>query len=104
MDADEKDICRYLKSLPGQFVSGREIARRAGGKRRFREEPEWAGPVLARLVEKKLIHSDSTGHYQLVPKVVDKNQKWVSPQFRQILRNSGKDFGEVTRVDEDDDF
>jgi hypothetical protein len=105
MDADEKEICAYLKSLPGQFISGREIARRAGGKWRFRESPDWVAPVLARLVERKLLESDSTGHYRLAPRTRgEKTNKWVSPQIRQILRNSGKDFGEVTRVDEDEGF
>src|SRR5512140_3631214 len=61
MDADERDVCNYLKSWPGEFVSGRDVARRAGGKRRFRAEPEWAVPVLTRLVEMGLVDSDSTG-------------------------------------------
>ena len=52
MDADERDICNYLKAWPGQFVYGRDIARRAGGKWRFRENPDWATEVLSRLVDK----------------------------------------------------
>ena len=105
MDADEKEICLYLKSWTGQFISGREISRRAGGKWRFREDPEWAGPALARLIEKGLIESDTTGHYRLVPRPKrEKPKKWVSPQIRKILQDSGKDFGELTKVEEDDDF
>ena len=50
MNADERDICNYLKAWPGQFVYGRDIARRASGKWRYREDPEWAAPVLASLV------------------------------------------------------
>ena len=57
MDADERDICNYLKSWPNQFVAGREICRRAGGKRRFREQANWAIPILVRLVEKGLVDS-----------------------------------------------
>ena len=38
METEEREICIYLKSWNGQFVSGREIARRAAGKRRFRED------------------------------------------------------------------
>jgi hypothetical protein len=104
MDADERDICEYLKSWPGQFIAAREIARRAGGKWRFRDDPEWAMPVITRLVEKGLLESDSTGHYRLVskPKGDRKGRKWVSPHIKKILQNSGKDFGEATRIEEDD--
>ena len=105
MDADERDICNYLKSWPGQFVSGREISRRAAGKWRFREEPEWANPVLARLVERGVIESDSTGHYRLrVPDKKEKRKKWLSPHMRKILEKSEKDFGEIITVEEPEDF
>lgn len=106
MDADERDICIYLKSWLGQFVSGREIARRAGGKWRYRQEPEWAMPVLGRLVERGIIETDSTGHYRLVKKEKkEKPKKWVSPQIRKILEQSGKEFGGITEIeDENDDF
>jgi hypothetical protein len=91
MDADERAICVYLKSFPDQFIAAREIARRAGGKWRFREDPEWAAPVLARLVEKGLIEPDSTGHFKLRQKPqATKPKQWVSPQLKKILEQSGK--------------
>ncbi|MEY2466086.1 MAG: hypothetical protein QOD03_607 [Verrucomicrobiota bacterium] len=103
MDADEKSICTYLKSWNSQFVSGREIARRAGGKKRFREDPNWAGPVLSRLVERNVIESDSTGHYRLFAKEKsNKPKKWVSPNIKKILEQSGKDFSHVIETDEDE--
>jgi hypothetical protein len=105
MDADERDICIYLKSWMGQFVSMAEIARRAGGKRRYREDPNWAVQVLVRLVERKIVESDSTGHYRLKPKSkTQKEQKWVAPEIRAILERSGKNFDEVFRIEEDDEF
>ena len=92
MDADERDICMYLKSWPGQFISGREIARRAGSKWRYEEEPEWAAPALARLVEKGLVESDFNGHFRLMRKgKKDKATRWISPRIREILRRAGKD-------------
>ena len=104
MDADERDICLYLKGLPGQFVSYAEISRRAGGKRRFRQEPEWATPILGRLVEKGIVESDSTGHYRLKVRLKDrKPAKWVSPQIRKILERSGKSFEGVFEVDKDEE-
>ena len=100
MQPEEREICTYLKSMPGQFISARDIARRAGGKWRFRENPQWAEPVLTRLLEKKIIETDSTHHYRLIMKVEKKNRKWVSPQMKRLLENSGKDFTHVIEDEE----
>src|SRR5215470_2640841 len=104
MDSDERDICLYLKGWPGQFVSLAEITRRAGGKRRGRQEPNWALPVLSRLVEQGFIEADSTGHYRLVKRSQkEKKKRWVSPHIQNILQKSGKSFEGVHEMDEDDD-
>jgi hypothetical protein len=97
MELEEREICIYLRSLPGQFTSGREIARRAGGKLRYRENPQWAAPFLAQLIDKKIIESDSTGHYRLIVKDQEKHtkKKWVSPQMKMILERSDKSFTHI---------
>ena len=100
MDADERDISLYLKGFPDQFISLKEISRRAGGKRRYRQDPEWAEPVVARLVEKGILESDSTRHYRLkMPPKKEGSTRWVSPQIRKILEGSGKNFEGVFEVD-----
>ena len=104
MDAGERDICLYLKGFPGQFLSFKEISRRAGGKRRYRNEPEWATPIVSRLVEKGILESDSTGHYRLkVQPKADRSVRWVSPQIRKILEKSGKEFDGVFDLDKEED-
>jgi hypothetical protein len=105
MTVEEREICSYLKSWPGQFISGREISRRACGKRRYREDPGWAGEVLPRMVDKGILETDSTGHYRLLPEHLDKKKrakKWLAPQVKHILRNSEKNFGEVIEINEDE--
>ena len=70
----------------------------------YRVEPEWATPVLGRLVEKGMIESDSTGHYRL--KVRAKREqpaRFVSPEIRKILEGSGKDFNGIFEVDKDEE-
>ena len=106
MDADEREICLYLRGWPGQFVSVAEITRRAGGKRRGRQEPDWALPVLGRLVEQGLLESDSTGHYRLIRRSKkEEKRRWVSPHIQKILEKSGKSFEGVFEIkDEDDDL
>lgn len=103
MDSDEREVLDYLKSWPRHFVSAREVARRAGGKRRFRDEPQWAYPVLTRLLEGKLIETDGLGHYRIVGVTTasKKRKRWISPHLRRILERSGQDFGGALEIPEE---
>ena len=96
MNPDETQICQYLKSYPHQFVSRKEICRRAGGKWRFREDENWAAPVLQRMLECHLVETDSTGHFRLAERALQNkkrwNRLWLSPAIKNILRQSGRDF------------
>ncbi len=102
MDSDEAEVYAYLKTTPGQFISAREICRRAGGKWRYREDEHWAMPVLRRMAEKNLVEADETGHYRLPRKDDPQKEKkrWVCPQIRSIFLRSGRDFP-VISADED---
>src|SRR5262249_11703925 len=101
MDSDEQDICNYLKSWPRQFISSREICLRAGGKRRFSEDPHWANQVLIRMAERGILETDTSGHFRLKPKEkAGRHKRWVSPQIRKILKESGKKFEGITDEDE----
>src|ERR1043165_2598157 len=104
MDADEREIYYYLKGWKYEFISSREICRRAGGKRRFRENAEWAVPVLLRMVERGILESDPSGHYRIKAPIVSKKdgpKRWVSPQIARILQDSGKPFGTVVMRSEE---
>jgi hypothetical protein len=104
MDADEQDIYNYLKAWPKQFISSREIGRRAGGKRRFREDPFWANQILLRMVEKGILENDAAGYYRLKPDAkAGQSRRWVSPQIKQMLEESGKEFDGVFEVDQPDE-
>jgi hypothetical protein len=101
MDAEEKEICDFLKSWIDQFVSQREICRRAGGKWRFRENPNWALPVLSRMAEKGILESDAAGHFRLAPEKKDNKKKpWISPHLRKILEQQGGSQGGVTEIED----
>jgi len=106
MELEEQEIITYLKSMRGQFISGREIARRAGGKWRYQADPKWAGPHIAQLLEKRILESDATGHYRLIVKESDRknpSKKWVSPQLKIILEKSEKDFTHVIAEDDSEE-
>lgn len=90
MDADERDIFLFLKSWGNEFVAGREICRRAGGKKRFQENPEWAKPILTRMVERGVLESNATAHFRIKPvSKKKKGKRWISPDIAKILKESG---------------
>lgn len=65
MDADEREIFQFLKSWSGQFVAAREICRRAGGRQRFHDDPEWAKPILLRMAQRGILESNATGQFRV---------------------------------------
>ena len=89
MDADEREIYQFLKSWGTQFVHTREICRRAAGRKRFNDEPEWAKPVLLRMAERGILESNATGHYRIKPVKKKKGKRWVSPDIAKILKEGG---------------
>ena len=105
MDADQNEICQFLKSFQDQFVSGKEICRRAGGKWRFREEPTWALPILRRMLDSRIVETDVDGRFRLAQQSVDtqfaRKKVWVSPAIQRILEESGRNFG-VFELDKDE--
>jgi hypothetical protein len=93
MDADERDIFHFLKSWGSGYISAKEICRRAAGKRRFNDEPEWAKPVLLRMEERGILESDASGHFRIKPirksKHRDKDEATISADIAKILQESG---------------
>ena len=101
LTSDEKEIYDFVKSYSNHYVSGKEICRRAGGKRRFQEDPHWAFRVLPRMMEKGVFETDSLGHYRVrdeetEKKAKKKGKRWVSPQIERILKESGKEFQDIS--------
>ncbi len=63
---DEQDILEFLRKFDA-FVSPVEIAKRVGGKQRFKEDRDWAKPILYRLFMEGVLEADEYGHYRLRP-------------------------------------
>jgi hypothetical protein len=90
MDGDERDIFQFLKTRGTDFVGAMEIARRAGNKKKFFGDPDWAKIVLMRMGERGILESDSQGRYRIKPvSRKDKNKHWVAPDIAKILNESG---------------
>jgi hypothetical protein len=90
MDSEEQEIFYFLKTWGEEFVSAKEIARRASGKSKFYNNPEWAKPLLMRMAERGVLESDTQGRYRIKPVPrKNKNKRWVSPDIAKILSESG---------------
>ena len=90
MDGDERDIFQFLKTRGTDFVGAMEIARRAGNKKKFYEDPDWAKIVLMRMQERGILEHDASGRYRIKPvSRKDKNTRWVAPDIAKILQESG---------------
>jgi hypothetical protein len=104
MQVDEKAIIDYLKGWPSSFVSGKEIARKVGGRERYDEDRGWALPILVQMVRHGILETDHLGYYKLkLEEKKNRNKKHVSPQMLKILKSSGRSFdGVVLDLDQDD--
>jgi hypothetical protein len=106
MDADEREVYYYVKSRRPNVVSERDIGRHVGGKRKFHYNPEWAKPVLLRMLERGILETKSEGTYGLkpLPKKETVGKRWASPAIAQILKSSGKAFRSVITLDDEDEY
>lgn len=103
MDGDEREIFYFLKSRGEEFVNAVEIARRAGGKKRFHEDADWAKPLLVRMTERGILQSDALGRYRVKPVGnKGKNKRWVSPDIAKILQESGVEGEGASELGSDD--
>ena len=104
MQTEETEILDYLKAWSGSYISGKEIARKVGGKERFAKNQGWAIPILAQLVRYGILETDQHGGFRIKPVEKKKRQlpEHVSPQILKILKSSGKSFEGVSIEEEPD--
>jgi hypothetical protein len=65
LSAEELEILEYLKGYSGKYVPMVEICRRAGGRQRYSESPQWARTLMQRLVDSKMVEVNERGHYRV---------------------------------------
>jgi hypothetical protein len=89
MDSDEREIFNFLKTTGKDFVSAKEICRRAAGKKRYHDEPDWARPLLQVMAERGVLESDGLGRYRVKPKPKKSGGRWMSPDIEKLLKSKG---------------
>ena len=96
MDADEREIFQFLKTWGAEHTSAMEVCRRAGSKKKFYNDPNWAKPILQRMEERGILESDMQGRYRVKPVAKEKKgNKWVAPDIAKILKESGVEMDAV---------
>lgn len=104
MDIEEREIFLFLRTYAPSYVNGREICRRAGGRRRYDEDHEWAKPILLRMVERGILETNSEGQFRVKPTKRKKGAKWVSPDIAKILKESGVEVDTAEPEAHSDDY
>jgi hypothetical protein len=103
MDSEEREIFHFLQTWGDQFVSVKEIARRASGKKKFYDNPEWAKPLLTRMQERGVLESNALGQYRIKPvSKKGKDKRWVAPDIAKILQENGVQVEGVTEAGTDE--
>jgi len=99
LDPVQREICAFLESWGDQFVSGSEISKRLGGKRRYLRDPKWAVQPLSRLIESGHVESDSRDHYRL--KRLPQEQE-PAPEQPAVAKPRSSDGKKILFVDDDE--
>ena len=90
MSSDEREIFNYQQTWAGDYINAKEVSRRAGTKKRFHEDPDWARPILQAMVDNGLLESDLRGLFRVKPeRKGGHKQRWVSPDIEEILKEKG---------------
>ena len=89
MDSDEREIFHFLKTTGKDFVAAKEVCRRAAGKKRYHDDPDWAKPILQSMAERSILETDGTGRYRIKPKPKHGGGRWISPEIEKLLKDKG---------------
>ena len=65
MSGDETMVLQYLNCFPNLFVAAAEVSKRAGDRRRYKANPDWAKPALQLLTMQGVLEVDASGHYRV---------------------------------------
>ena len=90
MSSDEREIFHYLKTWGAEFVSAKEVCRRAGSKKRYHEDPDWAKPIMLAMADRGILEGDTMGRFRVKPeRKSNHKQRWVSADIEKLLKDNG---------------
>jgi hypothetical protein len=113
MNADEVRIIDFLSEFPDEFVSSTDVSKRLGKGRRFRDDRNWAAPIMRRMEMDGFLESNDSGSYRVrmdePPQKEDKPGKQAKQEkqekqekqpidFKQALKTPGVSLGDTTII------
>ncbi|HKQ39245.1 MAG TPA: hypothetical protein VJ063_14300 [Verrucomicrobiae bacterium] len=94
MNAEETEIFEFLKTRKANFVSVNEISKFLGRGRRYKEDRNWARPVLRRMEVDGIVEANPYGEYRLKGAQVETE----AADFKEALRTPGASLGDTTII------
>jgi hypothetical protein len=104
MDIDEREIFLFLKSYGDTYVAAREICRRAGGRKRYDKDHDWAKPILQVMVERGILETNPEGQYRVKPVKQKKGERNLAPEIAKILKEGGIKVEGEGEIGSDEDY
>jgi hypothetical protein len=106
MNADEVRIIDFLSESPGEFIATTDVSKRLGKGRRFRDDRNWAAPIMRRMEMDGLLEADNSGNYRVrmdEPEQKEAKQDKLDKQpqpidFKQALKTPGVSLGDTTII------
>ena len=106
MDADERAIYYYLKSLRPKSAPVQDIGRCAGSKHRFRYNRDWAKPGLQRMMERGIVETNGDACYRLkpIPREYTRGRCWATEEIAAVLKANGKSCHNLFTPEDEDAY
>ena len=92
MNTEENEIYEFLKTRGASYVSVIDISKALGRSRRFKEDRNWARPILRRMEVDGIVESNPYGEYRL------KDAETEPTDFIEALRKPGVSLGDTTII------
>ena len=97
MSAEETEIYEFLKTRKNNFVSVNEISKFLGHGRRFKDDRNWARPILRRMEVDGIVEANPYGEYRLKVEETEPAET-PSTDFKEALRQPGASLGDTTII------
>lgn len=98
MNTEENEIYEFLKTRGSNYVSATDISKALGRGRRFKDDRNWARPVLRRMEVDGILESNPYGEYRLKEAAEEAETELQPTDFIEALRKPGASLGDTTII------
>ena len=103
MNTEENEIYEFLKTRGSNFVSVVDISQALSRGRRFKDDRNWARPILRRMEIDGILESNPYGEYRLKEEAAAEAETEAETEpeptdFIEALRKPGASLGDTTII------